>query len=287
MFLFFQYNISQKFFTTRVNKVVLATFCFSARLPQQSESDPKVIKRLLRLETCTARDPCVLSAGALEQPRRLGPLRTCTRPIRVGLSKRAKARRLHHPHPYKWPPEVQVVKSSMVMSRPIGSSLLSIVRLLVSAAFFSWFWLLLFLVCDSFHPHHWCHVISIITFTHLFASCHGRCSSNLSLLPCLYASWWLWLMKETAVALPESHLLITVHALCISVLPANKCAVLKCVILSAYDDVFVLSSTYPSNLWTEGNYNRLSGCVAVYPIFSLRPISLNVSDCRCLVPPCW
>lgn len=95
--------------------------------------------------------------------------------------------------------------------------------------FFPWFWLLLFLVCDSFHPHHWCHVISIITFTHLFASCHGRCSSYLSLLPCLYASWWLWLMKETAVALPESHLLITVHALCISVLPANKCAVLKCV----------------------------------------------------------
>lgn len=100
-FVFFQYNISQKFFTTGVHKVVLATFCFSTRLPQQSESDPKVIRRVLRLETCTALDPCVLSAGALEQPRRLGPLRTCTRPIRVGLSKRAKARRLHHPHPYK------------------------------------------------------------------------------------------------------------------------------------------------------------------------------------------
>ncbi|XP_076611626.1 uncharacterized protein LOC143335862 [Chaetodon auriga] len=36
-----------------------------------------------------------------EQPRRLEPLRTCTRPIRVGLSKRAKTKHLHRPHPYK------------------------------------------------------------------------------------------------------------------------------------------------------------------------------------------
>ncbi|XP_027896860.1 uncharacterized protein LOC114159028 [Xiphophorus couchianus] len=34
-------------------------------------------------------------------PRRLEPLRTCTRPIRVGLSKRAKTKQLHHAHPYK------------------------------------------------------------------------------------------------------------------------------------------------------------------------------------------
>ncbi|GAA6233930.1 RAD51-associated protein 2-like [Lates japonicus] len=36
-----------------------------------------------------------------EQPKRLQPLRTCTRPIRVGLSKRAKTKHLHHPHPYR------------------------------------------------------------------------------------------------------------------------------------------------------------------------------------------
>ncbi|XP_019947108.2 uncharacterized protein [Paralichthys olivaceus] len=35
-----------------------------------------------------------------EQHRRLEPLTTCTRPIRVGLSKRAKTKHLHHPHPY-------------------------------------------------------------------------------------------------------------------------------------------------------------------------------------------
>ncbi|XP_034018798.1 uncharacterized protein LOC117503627 [Thalassophryne amazonica] len=33
--------------------------------------------------------------------RRLEPLKTCTRPIRVGLSKRAKTKHLHRPHPYK------------------------------------------------------------------------------------------------------------------------------------------------------------------------------------------
>ncbi|XP_047429983.1 uncharacterized protein LOC124999214 [Mugil cephalus] len=36
-----------------------------------------------------------------EQPKRLEPLKTCTRPIRVGLSKRAKTKHLHRPHPYK------------------------------------------------------------------------------------------------------------------------------------------------------------------------------------------
>ncbi|KAK2856527.1 hypothetical protein Q5P01_005262 [Channa striata] len=38
-----------------------------------------------------------------EQPqqKRLKPLRTCTRPIRVGLSKRAKTKHLHRPHPCK------------------------------------------------------------------------------------------------------------------------------------------------------------------------------------------
>ncbi|KAM4521794.1 uncharacterized protein PAE49_001769 [Odontesthes bonariensis] len=36
-----------------------------------------------------------------EQPRRLEPLKTCTRPIRVGLSKRAKTKHLHRSHPYK------------------------------------------------------------------------------------------------------------------------------------------------------------------------------------------
>ncbi|XP_028295494.1 uncharacterized protein LOC114457676 [Gouania willdenowi] len=35
------------------------------------------------------------------QPRRLEPLKTCTRPIRVGLSKRAKTKQLHRCHPYK------------------------------------------------------------------------------------------------------------------------------------------------------------------------------------------
>ncbi|KAG8011118.1 hypothetical protein GBF38_005782 [Nibea albiflora] len=40
-------------------------------------------------------------SGPPEQPRRLEPLRTCTRPIRVGLSKRAKTKHLHRHHPYK------------------------------------------------------------------------------------------------------------------------------------------------------------------------------------------
>ncbi|XP_029281248.1 uncharacterized protein LOC115003547 [Cottoperca gobio] len=42
-----------------------------------------------------------LSHRQPEQHRRLEPLRTCTRPIRVGLSKRAKTKHLHRPHPYK------------------------------------------------------------------------------------------------------------------------------------------------------------------------------------------
>ncbi|XP_037606213.1 uncharacterized protein LOC119476756 isoform X1 [Sebastes umbrosus] len=42
-----------------------------------------------------------LSHRQPEQIRRLEPLRTCTRPIRVGLSKRAKTKHLHRPHPYK------------------------------------------------------------------------------------------------------------------------------------------------------------------------------------------
>lgn len=49
----------------------------------------------------------VVCAGQPEQPRRLEPLRTCTRPIRVGLSKRAKTKHLHRPHPYKWTPQRQ------------------------------------------------------------------------------------------------------------------------------------------------------------------------------------
>ncbi|KAK7907371.1 hypothetical protein WMY93_015983 [Mugilogobius chulae] len=42
-----------------------------------------------------------LTQKLLEPQRRLEPLRTCSRPIRVGLSKRAKTRQLHHPHSYK------------------------------------------------------------------------------------------------------------------------------------------------------------------------------------------
>lgn len=42
-----------------------------------------------------------LSHKLMEQPRRLEPLKTCSRPIRVGLSKRAKTGSLHLPHPYK------------------------------------------------------------------------------------------------------------------------------------------------------------------------------------------
>ncbi|XP_058469946.1 uncharacterized protein LOC131443898 [Solea solea] len=41
-----------------------------------------------------------LSHRAPEQPRRLQPLRTCQRPIRVGLSKRARTKQLHRPAPY-------------------------------------------------------------------------------------------------------------------------------------------------------------------------------------------
>ncbi|XP_023808681.1 RAD51-associated protein 2 isoform X3 [Oryzias latipes] len=40
------------------------------------------------------------STGSSESPRRLEPLKTCTRPIRVGLSKRAKTKHLHRSHPY-------------------------------------------------------------------------------------------------------------------------------------------------------------------------------------------
>ncbi|XP_071334740.1 uncharacterized protein [Trachinotus anak] len=42
-----------------------------------------------------------LSLRPPDPPRRLEPLRTCTRPIRVGLSKRAKTKHLHRLHPYK------------------------------------------------------------------------------------------------------------------------------------------------------------------------------------------
>lgn len=42
-----------------------------------------------------------LCTGPPELHRRLEPLRTCTRPIRVGLSKRARTKQLHHHHPYK------------------------------------------------------------------------------------------------------------------------------------------------------------------------------------------
>ncbi|XP_035472578.2 uncharacterized protein fam49a isoform X1 [Scophthalmus maximus] len=42
-----------------------------------------------------------LSYRPPEKHKRLEPLRTCTRPIQVGLSKRAKTKHLHRPHPYK------------------------------------------------------------------------------------------------------------------------------------------------------------------------------------------
>ncbi|KAK5853276.1 hypothetical protein PBY51_007078 [Eleginops maclovinus] len=42
-----------------------------------------------------------LSHRQPEQYKRLEPMRTCTRPIRIGLSKRAKTKHLHLPHPYK------------------------------------------------------------------------------------------------------------------------------------------------------------------------------------------
>ncbi|CAJ1077285.1 uncharacterized protein LOC117824101 [Xyrichtys novacula] len=42
-----------------------------------------------------------LSYKPPEPSRRLEPLQTCTRPLRVGLSKRAKTKHLHRPHPYK------------------------------------------------------------------------------------------------------------------------------------------------------------------------------------------
>ncbi|TDH00108.1 hypothetical protein EPR50_G00183960 [Perca flavescens] len=43
----------------------------------------------------------LLSHRQPEPPRRLEPLKTCSRPIRVGLSKRAKTKHLHHLHSYK------------------------------------------------------------------------------------------------------------------------------------------------------------------------------------------
>ncbi|KAF7231384.1 uncharacterized protein [Nothobranchius furzeri] len=43
----------------------------------------------------------VLEQLSQTQLRRLEPLKTCTRPIRVGLSKRAKTKHLHRSHPYK------------------------------------------------------------------------------------------------------------------------------------------------------------------------------------------
>ncbi|XP_014849070.1 PREDICTED: uncharacterized protein LOC106921728 [Poecilia mexicana] len=64
---------------------------------QEAEQKVKVwspsFMRLPDLEQLSHRPP--------ELPRRLEPLRTCTRPIRVGLSKRAKTKQLHHAHPYK------------------------------------------------------------------------------------------------------------------------------------------------------------------------------------------
>ncbi|XP_026197437.1 uncharacterized protein LOC113149492 isoform X2 [Anabas testudineus] len=43
----------------------------------------------------------LLEQLSYKQHKRLEPLRTCTRPIRVGLSKRARTKHLHRPHPYK------------------------------------------------------------------------------------------------------------------------------------------------------------------------------------------
>ncbi|XP_055362350.1 uncharacterized protein LOC114849161 isoform X2 [Betta splendens] len=52
----------------------------------------------MKHETC--QDTAEKQGGPLEQAKRLEPLRTCSRPIRVGLSKRAKTKHLHRPHPY-------------------------------------------------------------------------------------------------------------------------------------------------------------------------------------------
>ncbi|XP_054900374.1 uncharacterized protein LOC129369081 [Poeciliopsis prolifica] len=64
---------------------------------QKAEQKVKVwspsFTRLPDLEQLRHRPP--------ELPRRLEPLRTCTRPIRVGLSKWAKTKQLHYTHPYK------------------------------------------------------------------------------------------------------------------------------------------------------------------------------------------
>lgn len=93
------------------NKVGLSTlsFCLALNIWQWKVWGCAPHKCML-VSQCESLEPCALCAGPQEQPGRLRPLRTCSRPIRVGLSKRAKARRLHHPHPYKWPSETQVVR---------------------------------------------------------------------------------------------------------------------------------------------------------------------------------
>lgn len=134
-----------------------------------------------------------------------------------------------------WSPNGEVINGN--------ESSLALVLVLVSCPsqisvlyyFFPWFWFLMLPVWKSSLAHHWCHSVSRTTFINPFASCLVRCLSYLCLWSCLYASCPLRLMEENLVALPESHLHITVLALFVSVLPANERALSKCVILYAFD----------------------------------------------------
>ncbi|KAM6992325.1 uncharacterized protein LKV04_008377 [Tautogolabrus adspersus] len=67
------------------------------REPQEMESKRKMWSPSFMCPTFLEQ----LSHRAPEPSRRLEPLRTCTRPLRVGLSKRAKTKHLHRPHPYR------------------------------------------------------------------------------------------------------------------------------------------------------------------------------------------
>nr|XP_029132760.1 RAD51-associated protein 2 [Labrus bergylta] len=67
------------------------------REPQEMESKKKTWSPSFMCQTFLEQ----LSHKAPEPTRRLEPLRTCTRPLRVGLSKRAKTKHLHRPHPYR------------------------------------------------------------------------------------------------------------------------------------------------------------------------------------------
>lgn len=171
-------------------------------------------------------DLCILSyifvflcAGPPEQPRRLEPLRTCTGPLRVGLSKRAKTKHLHRPHPYKWTSEmewrwcawmlIKLLKAFFVATFNNWNVIFwfTVYRSCFSCGFCEWFWFLDILAAplsrEGVLSHlHICthpvtgvsHIISLLLFAHWVAQLQ-------QLSKCLAEGHPDSMMKENLLAL--------------------------------------------------------------------------------------